>query len=194
MHLYKVFFKMLRPLFLYFIYLFEYFWLLTELMKVSFKRLASKRGKRIVLIFHIDCIKLQESQSHHFHIHSSAFSFVSNAIDFFIHSLTGLFWKNWLHVAGFLQSAALYAKIPFTCLQTGLGRKRFWFLCRINSFQNQNTYLRNFNLIFNDSRWYNSKMRMCTYLDQTQTITRFFYKQHFYKQRQAKIGKNLNKC
>ena len=25
-------------------------------------------------------------------------------------------------------------------------------------------------------------------------ITRFFYKQHFYKQRQAEIGKKLGKC
>ena len=25
------------------------------------------------------------------------------------------------------------------------------------------------------------------------SITRFFYKQHFYKQRQAEIGKNLSK-
>ena len=33
-------------------------------------KLTSKYGKRIVLIFYALCIKLEESQSHHFPIHS----------------------------------------------------------------------------------------------------------------------------
>ena len=46
----------------------------------------------------------------------------------------------------------------------------FWYLCRINSFQNQNTYRYTFNLIINDTRLYNSDIRTGTNLDQTQAI------------------------
>ena len=35
-------------------------------------------------------------------------------------------------------------------------------------------------------------MRIGMYLDQTQTIICFFYRQHFYRQHQAETGKNLN--
>ena len=48
--------------------------------------------------------------------------------------------------------------------------KCFQLLYRINSFQNQNTYERNFNLITNESHLCNSNMRIGTYLDQTETI------------------------
>ena len=48
----------------------------------------------------------------------------------------------------------VYANIPFKCLYTGLKRKPFWFLCRITSFQNQNTYECNFNLIINSRLWF----------------------------------------
>ena len=70
-----------------------------------------KYGKRIVLIIYTQCIKLEESQSHQSTI-LGRFSFVSNATDFFIHSLNRLFfWKKCIHVAAFLQSGALYANI-----------------------------------------------------------------------------------
>ena len=38
-------------------------------------------------------------------------------------------------------------------------RKPFWFLCRINSFQNQNAYKRNFKLIINNSHMFYSNIR-----------------------------------
>ena len=49
----------------------------------------------------------------------------------------------------------------------------FLFLCKIITFQNQNTYYQNFNLIISDSRLFNSismHMRVGTYLDQIQAI------------------------
>ena len=42
--------------------------------------------EKIVLIFYIRCVKLEESQSHHFLIHSWPLFFNSNATNFFIHS------------------------------------------------------------------------------------------------------------
>ena len=42
----------------------------TELIYLSLNKLTSKYGERIVLIFYINCIKLEESQSHHFSIDS----------------------------------------------------------------------------------------------------------------------------
>ena len=103
------------------------------------------------------------------------FSFVSDATNFFIHSLNVCFKIKclcWLLVF-FNQVAFLflvYANITFTHSQTGLRREPFWFLCRINSFQNQNTYECNFNLIINNSYLFNSNMRTGTYLDQTHAI------------------------
>ena len=44
-------------------------------------------------------------------------------------------------------------------------KKNFQFLCRINSFQNQNT-----NLIINDTCLFNSNMRTETYLNQTRYL------------------------
>ena len=40
-------------------------------------------------------------------------------------------------------------------LNAGLTSKPFWFLCGLNSFQNQNTYQHNFILIINDSCYLN---------------------------------------
>ena len=41
---------------------------------------------------------------------------------------------------------------------------------RINSFQNQNIYESNFNLIIKDSRLFNNNIKMGSYLDQAQVI------------------------
>ena len=41
----------------------------------------------------------------------------------------------------------------------------------MKSFQNQNTYEYNFSLIISNSRLFDSKKRIGTYLDQTQIIT-----------------------
>ena len=45
-----------------------------------------------------------------------------------------------------------------------------FYVGRISSFQNQNTYARNFNLIINDSRLFNSNTSIGTCLDQTLTV------------------------
>ena len=74
----------------------------------------------------------------------SCFFFVSNATIFSFHSLNRfvnalLVLFNWLPFSFFV-----YANI-------GVRRKHFWFLCRINSFEDQNTNEHNFNLIINNS-------------------------------------------
>ena len=50
--------------------------------------------------------------------------------------------------------------IPFKCLKTRLRSKPFCFLCRINSFQNQNTSSHNFILIIKNSWLFNSKLNI----------------------------------
>ena len=67
-----------------------------------------------------------------------------------------------------LLSFLVYAEIPFKCLQNELRSVFFLFLCRISSFQNQNTLKHNFDLIINDNHMFNSKMKVGTYLEQTQ--------------------------
>ena len=47
----------------------KYVQLLTELIYLPLSKLASKYGKRIVLFFHMHCVKLKEFQSDHFPIH-----------------------------------------------------------------------------------------------------------------------------
>ena len=69
----------------------------------SLNKLTSKDGKRIVLIFYIHCIKIKESQSNRFPFIFSHFSFVSNAMNFFIPSLNRFALKN-------------TTNIPFKCL------------------------------------------------------------------------------
>ena len=51
MRIYIIFFKKLRPWFLYLTYELVYFQLLTELMYLCLNKLTSKYGKGIVLIF-----------------------------------------------------------------------------------------------------------------------------------------------
>ena len=89
---------MLRTLFLYFDLLTcsEVYNFLTKLMYLCLHKLISKYGKRIVLIFYIYlCIKVEESQSHQiFAFILSPFSFVRNATNFFIHSLSRLISKK----------------------------------------------------------------------------------------------------
>ena len=60
----------------------------------------------------------------------------------------------------------VYENIPFTCLR----KKTFWFLRKINSFQNPNIFDHIFNLIINDSRLFNGNMRIGRYLYQAQGI------------------------
>ena len=122
--IYIVFFHKVGPLFLYFTYLHVEIYITWELMYLSLIKLISKYGKRIFLIFYIHYIKLEKSQGHHFLFICGHFSFVRNAVNF---------WK-----VCFEKKAA---NIPFNkCLSTGLRRKLFWFLCRVKSFQSQNTY------------------------------------------------------
>ena len=86
-------------------------------MHLSLNKLTSKYEKRIALIFYTHCRKLKESQSHIFPFILSCFSSVSNATNSFIHSLNRIVLKKLLtYIAGFLQSGALYANIPFKCL------------------------------------------------------------------------------
>ena len=142
-------------------------------MYLSLNRLTNKYGKRIVLIFLYPMYKAPSMSESYFCQPLFLFSLVCNATNFFICSLNR--WKkasyallvffNWV---AFL--FLVYADIPFKRLQTGLRRKPFWFLCKINNFQNQNTYERNFKVIINISRLFNSNMRISTYLDQTRTI------------------------
>ena len=75
------------------------------------------------------------SFSHSF-VAAFPFSFVSNAKKFFIHSLNRFVLKNGMLVFMYWVPFSLlaYKNIPFKCLKTGLRRKPFWFLCRINSF------------------------------------------------------------
>ena len=65
-------------------------------MYLCLHKLISKYGKRIVLIFYIYlCIKVEESQSHQiFAFILSPFSFVRNATNFFIHSLSRFISKK----------------------------------------------------------------------------------------------------
>ena len=49
--------------------------------------------------------------------------------------------------------------ISFKCLWTGLRRKPLQFLCRINSFRNQTSYICNLNLKINNSHLFNSNVR-----------------------------------
>ena len=73
--------------------------------------LASKVWKKSYPNFFIHCIKVQESWRHNFPIHSRS-HFLSNAMNFFIHFLNRSFFKiKCLHVASFLQVAALHANI-----------------------------------------------------------------------------------
>ena len=78
-------------------------------MNLCINKLASKIWERIVLVFYIHCIKLEKSQNQHFPFILDQFSFVSNAMNFFIHSLNR--FVLYLRVADFLQSGALYATI-----------------------------------------------------------------------------------
>ena len=84
----------------------------------------------------------------------SRFSFVSNATNF-VHSLSRfvLIKAAYMLLVFFKRvpfSFLVYANIPFKWLYTGLRKKLFWFLCRINSSQNQNTNEHNFNLIWDE--------------------------------------------
>ena len=115
-------------------------------MYLSLNKLRSKYGKRIYTRY-IHCIKndsvflytlykaRRKSESSFPHSFFNHFSFVSNAKNFVIHSLS-----RFVH--------------------------DFYVETIANSVQSQNTYSYNFNLI-NDSRLYNSHMRIGTYLDQT---------------------------
>ena len=91
---------------------------ITELMHLYLNTLTSKYGKRIVLIF-LDPLytSRKKSESSHFPFILSCLSFVSNATNFFIHSLYRLVFKKLcLRVVGFLQSDALL--IPCVCKYT----------------------------------------------------------------------------
>ena len=105
--------------------------------------------------FYIHCVKLKEYQSSIFSFINSHFSFFffTNATDFFIHSLNRFVLKKkatYTLLVFFNQVPFLflvYANIPFKCLWTGRRKKSALFQCRINSFQNQNSYEHNFNII-----------------------------------------------
>ena len=92
------------------------------------------------------CIKLGESQSHHFLFIISRFSFVSNATIFFIHSLN------------------MFA------LEKKLAGEENPFGFYVESIAFRMKILRNFHLIIKDSSQIDSNMRKGTYLDQTQAI------------------------
>ena len=85
-------------------------------------KLMSKYGKRIVLVFYIYCINLKKKvKVLIFSFIPCHLFFVSTATNFFIHSWTGLFWKNtayrllvFLHLMPFLFLA--YANISFKFL------------------------------------------------------------------------------
>ena len=97
------------------------------------------------------------------------FSSANNATNLFVHSLDRFVLKEcYLHFAGFSNLVPfpflVYAKKPFKCLQTGQRRELLLFFCKINSFQNQNIYENNFNLIINMNRMFNTNIRIDTYL------------------------------
>ena len=131
----------------------------TTLNKTDVHKQVRKYGKRIVLIFYILCISLKNIRVIIFpfiHILFS-FYFAIKAIDFFICPLSRFVSKKGcLCVAGFLQLGTFFipciCKYIFYMLEIKrMKRKTTWFLCIINSFQNQNTCEHNFNLIINDN-------------------------------------------
>ena len=79
-------------------------------MYLCLHKLTSKYEKRIVLVFYIHCIKLEESYSRQiFTLILSRFSFVSNTTNYSIHSLSRfVLRKNCSRIAGILQSGALF--------------------------------------------------------------------------------------
>ena len=123
----------------------------------------------------------------------SRFSFVNNATNFLIHSLNKFVLKKILLTRYCFSSIwchfrSLYMLIyPLTACKLDW-KKPLGFLCRINSFQNQNTYLQVNN---QQQPLWSSNMRKGTYLDWTQTryyatfkvrkFESFFYKIHFCK-------------
>ena len=144
-------------------------------MYLSLNKLVIKYYcKRIVLIFYLHHVKLEESQSSCSHSFLAIFHLL--VMQQILHSLSRfVLEKNAYGLLVFcnqvLSLFLVYANIPFKCFLTGLRRKSLWFLCRIISFQNQcNLYECNFNLIISDSHLYYSTMEIGTYLDQTQAV------------------------
>ena len=163
---------------------FKYSELFTKLIYHYLNKLASTYGKRIVLIFLYILYKgWRMSESSFSHSHHSCFpiSFVSKATNFCICSLNRLALKKscW-HLAGFLQLSNLFflciCKYSFQMLVNCKEKKTF-LICKINSFQNQNTYERNFNLRINKSCLFNSNNNS-TYTDQISAI--YHTAEHFW--------------
>ena len=78
-------------------------------MNLCINKLASKIWEKDCASFLYTLYKARKSQSQHFPFILDQFSFVSNAMNFFIHSLNR--FVLYLRVADFLQSGALYATI-----------------------------------------------------------------------------------
>ena len=78
-------------------------------MNLCINKLASKIWEKDCASFLYTLYKARKSQSQHFPFILDQFSFVSNAMNFFIHSLNRFVLYLW--VADFLQSGALYATI-----------------------------------------------------------------------------------
>ena len=75
---------------------------------ISFFKHVNKYGKQIVLIFYIYCIKLEKVRVIIFPFIISHFSFVSNAKNFFIHSLNRFAFNKTAYT--FL---AFFNKVPY---------------------------------------------------------------------------------
>ena len=126
------------------------------------------------LVTMINCIKLlsfEKSKFSHLDL-VSRFLFVSNATNFFIHSLKGLVLKKpCLYVAGFLQLGALPSLnmqiYPFIARTLDCEENLFDFYVESIAFRIK---IHKFNLIINDSRLYTSNIRIDIYLDQIQSI------------------------
>ena len=132
-------------------------------MFLSLNKLSRKYGKRIVLIFYIGCIMPI------FPFILSCFSVVSNAMNFFIHFQTGLFWKKTAYALLVLFSRVPYSQIYLlNACKLALEENLFDFYVKSIAFRIE--ILINFNLIISDSRLYNSNMRIGKYLNQTQAI------------------------
>ena len=134
-------------------------------MHLCSNKLTSKYGKRVVLVFlyilYKAWRKLESSFCHSF-FRQVCFE-----------KKTAL--RYWFPSIFFVPCISKYMPsvffVPcisksFTCLYTGLRKKPFWFIYRINSFQDQNTCQCNFNLIINNSRLFNSNIIIDTYLNQ----------------------------
>ena len=90
-----VFLKKLRSLFLYLTYHIVQIFTTFNRADVSFlNKTTRKYGKRIALIFYIHCTKLEEVRVIIFSLFLSRFCSVSNAINFFIHSLNRFVLKK----------------------------------------------------------------------------------------------------